>query len=98
MGACRHVLGSAGYVNQGLRSRSYARPMDRDAWLLAARLLDRHGEVALDMVSMQLATLQRLVELKPNAEDVAMLRFWRETAHAMLTIFAARPAGPQSVN
>jgi hypothetical protein len=72
--------------------------MDRDAWLLAARLLDRHGEGALDVVSLQLATLKRLVDLRANAEDVALLKFWRETAHAMLTIFAAKPAGPQSVN
>jgi hypothetical protein len=73
-------------------------PPDRDAWLLAAKLLDQHGEEALDMVSVQLATLQRVVELKPNAEDVVLLKFWRETAHAMLTIFAAKPAGPHSVN
>jgi hypothetical protein len=72
--------------------------MDREPWLLAARLLAQHGEAALDVVTVQLATLQRLVELQPKAEDVAMLKFWRETAHAMLTIFAAKPAGPQSVN
>jgi hypothetical protein len=71
---------------------------DRDVWLLAARLLDRHGEEALDVVSVQLAALQRLVELKSNAEDVALLTFWRETAHAMLAIFAAKPAGPHSLN
>jgi hypothetical protein len=70
----------------------------RDSWIMGSKLLAQHGEVALDMVSVQLAALQRLVELQPNAEDVAMLRFWRETAHAMLTIFAAKPAGPQSVN
>jgi hypothetical protein len=78
----------------------HTRPMDRDrdAWLLAAKLLALHGEAALDAVSIQLATLQRLVELKANADDIAMLKFWRETAHAMLSIFAAKPAGPQSVN
>jgi hypothetical protein len=72
--------------------------MDRNAWLLAATLLALHGESALDAVSVQLATLQRLVELKRDAEDAALLKFWRETAHAMLSIFAAKPAGPQSVN
>lgn len=71
---------------------------DRDAWILAAKLLALHGEAALDAVCMQLATLQRLVELKANADDIAKLKFWRETAHAMLSIFAAKPAGPQSVN
>jgi hypothetical protein len=71
---------------------------DRDAWILAARLLARHGEEALDVVSVQLAALQRIIELKPNAEDVALLKFWRNTAHAMLTIFAAKPAGPHSLN
>jgi hypothetical protein len=70
---------------------------DREPWLLAARLLDRHGEAALDVVTVQLAGLQRLVELKSNAEDVALLKFWRNTAHAMLTIFAAKPAGPQDI-
>ena len=72
--------------------------MDREPWLLASTLLARHGEEALDVVSVQLATLQRLVELKPNADDVALLKFWRETAHAMLSIFAAKPAGPHSFN
>jgi hypothetical protein len=48
--------------------------------------------------TIQLVTLQRLVELKRDAEDAALLKFWRHTAHAMLTIFAAKPAGPQSVN
>jgi hypothetical protein len=71
---------------------------DRDAWLLAAKLLALHGEAALDAVSIQLATLQRLVELKRDAEDAALLKFWRHTAYAMLTLFAAKPAGPQSVN
>jgi hypothetical protein len=49
-------------------------------------------------VSVQLATLQRLVELKRDAEDVALLKFWRNTAHALLAIFAAKPEGPRSVN
>jgi hypothetical protein len=78
----------------------HTRPMDRDrdAWILAAKLLALHGEAALDAVSIQLATLQRLVELKRDAEDAALLKFWRHTADAMLTIFAAKPAGPHSLN
>jgi hypothetical protein len=72
--------------------------MDRDAWIMASTLLARHGEAALDVLSVQLAALQRLVELKPSADDVAMLKFWRETAHAMLSIFAAKPPGQHSVN
>jgi len=78
----------------------HTRPMDRDrdAWILAAKLLAFHGEGALDAVSIQLATLQRLVELKRDAEDAALLKFWRHAAHAMLTIFAPKLAGPHSLN
>ena len=72
--------------------------MDREPWLLAAKLLARHGEAALDVVSLQLAALQRLVELQPNADDVATLKFWREMAHAMLSIFAAKPTGPHGIH
>jgi hypothetical protein len=57
----------------------------------------RHGDEAFDVVGMQLTTLQRLVELKPNAEDVALLKFWRKTAHAMLSI-VAKPTGPHRLN
>jgi hypothetical protein len=55
----------------------HTRPMDRDrdAWILAAKLLALHGEGALDAVSIQLATLQRLVELKRDAEDAALLKY-----------------------
>lgn len=72
--------------------------MGRDAWIMASTLLAWHGEAALDLVSVQLAELHRVVQLSCNADDAALLKFWRETAHAMLSIFAAKPAGPHSLN
>jgi hypothetical protein len=39
--------------------------MDREPWLLASTLLARRGAEALDAVSVQLATLQRLVQRRP---------------------------------
>jgi hypothetical protein len=61
---------------------------------MAASLLDRHGDEALGMVSVQIAALHRLVRESLNAEDMALLRFWRQTGEAMLAIVAAKPAGP----
>jgi hypothetical protein len=72
--------------------------MDRNAWIMASALLAWHGEAALDLVSVQLAALHRVVQLSCSADDAALLEFWRETAHAMLSIFAAKQAGSHSLN
>jgi hypothetical protein len=72
--------------------------MDRNAWIMAASLLDRHGVEAAAVVCAQLATLHRLVELEARAEDIALLGFWRQTAQALLTIVEAEPAGPHSLH
>jgi hypothetical protein len=47
---------------------------------------------------VQIAALERVVEINPITEDVALLVFWRQTGHAMLAIVEAKPAGVQSVN
>ena len=65
---------------------------------MAASLLDRHGAEAAAVVCVQLATLQRLGELKASAEDIALLGFWRQTARALLTIVELKPAGPRSLH
>jgi hypothetical protein len=72
--------------------------MDRDAWIMASSLLDRHGVEALSVVSHQLAVLTRTVQMLKNAEDIELLMFWRQTAQAMLAILEKEPAGPHSVN
>jgi hypothetical protein len=77
---------------------SYLRPMDRDAWLMAASLLDQHGKEAAAIICAQIAVLHRVVEAMPNAEDAALLRFWVETGEALLAIVNAKPAGAQRVN
>lgn len=64
---------------------------------MAASLLDRHGEAALDVVSHQLDVLTRAVQMLRDADGIAMLTFWRDIAHAMLSI-VARPVGQRSVN
>lgn len=38
--------------------------MDRDAWIMAASLLDRHGVEAAAVVCARLATLHHLVEFE----------------------------------
>jgi hypothetical protein len=72
--------------------------MDRDAWIMASSLLDRHGVEALSVVSHQLAVLTRAVQMLRNAEDMELLMFWRQTAQAMLAIVEKEPAGPHCVN
>jgi hypothetical protein len=72
--------------------------MDRDAWIMAASLLDRHGVEALSVVSRQLEVLTRAVQMLRGADDMEMLMFWRQTAQAMLAIVEKEPAGPHSVN
>jgi hypothetical protein len=72
--------------------------MDRDAWIMAASLLGRHGTEALAMVSEQLEALARAVQMSRNAEDAELLTFWRQTAQAILAIVEREPAGPHSVN
>jgi hypothetical protein len=72
--------------------------MDRDAWIMAASLLDQHGKEAAAIICAQIAVLHRTVEAMPNAEDATMLRFWLETGEALLAILEAKPAGPQCVN
>jgi hypothetical protein len=72
--------------------------MDRDAWIMAASLLDRHGVEALSVVSHQLEVLTRAVQMLRSAEDMELLMFWRQTAQAMLAILEKEPAGPHCVN
>jgi hypothetical protein len=72
--------------------------MDRDAWLMAASLLEEHGKEAAAIVCAQIVTLHRTVEAMPNAEDAALLRFWAETGEALLAIIEAKPAGRHSLN
>jgi hypothetical protein len=72
--------------------------MDRDAWIMAASLLDRQGVEALSAVSQQLEVLTRAVQMLRSAEDMELLMFWRQTAQAMLAILEKEPAGPHSVN
>jgi hypothetical protein len=72
--------------------------MDRDAWIMAASLLDRQGVEALSVVSHQLAVLTRAVQMLRSAEDMELLMFWRQTAQAMLAILEKEPAGPHCVN
>jgi hypothetical protein len=72
--------------------------MDRNAWIVAASLLDRHGAEALAVVSHQLEVLTRAVQMLKSAEDIELLRFWRQTAQAMLAILEKEPAGPHCVN
>jgi hypothetical protein len=71
--------------------------MDRKPWLMAASLLDQHGKEAAAIICAQVAVLHRAVEAMPNAEDAAMLRFWVETAEALLAILEAKPAGPRGI-
>ena len=68
--------------------------MHRDAWLMAVSLLARHGDKAAAVICAQLATLHRLVQLHPSAEDRAMLRFWRQTGEALIAIVELEPPGP----
>jgi hypothetical protein len=49
--------------------------MDCDAWIMAAKLLDRHGVDALAVISNQIETLTRVVQSSWNAEDAEMLMF-----------------------
>jgi hypothetical protein len=72
--------------------------MDRDAWIMAASLLDHHGVEALSVISRQLEVLTRAVQMLKSAEDIELLRFWRQTAQAMLAIVEKEPAGPLGVN
>jgi hypothetical protein len=72
--------------------------MDRDAWLMAALLLDRPGKEAAALVRAQIVTLHRIVEAMPNTKDAAMLRFWVETGEALLAIVEPKPAGPHAIN
>jgi hypothetical protein len=72
--------------------------MERNAWKMAASLLDRHGVEALAVVSHQLAVLTRAVQMLRNAEDIELLMFWRQTAQAMLAILEKEPEGPHCVN
>jgi hypothetical protein len=46
------------------------------------------------MVSVQLVALHRVVQMLWNADDAPLLKFWRETARAMLMIASAKSAGP----
>jgi hypothetical protein len=72
--------------------------MDRNAWIMAASLLDCHGVEALSVISRQLEVLTRAVQMLKKAEDIELLMFWRQTAQAMLAIVEKEPAGPRSVN
>jgi hypothetical protein len=72
--------------------------MDRDAWIMAASLLDEHGKEAATIICAQISVLHRTVEAMPNAEDAALLRFWVETGEALLAILEAKPAGRHSLN
>jgi hypothetical protein len=72
--------------------------MDRNASIMAASLLDRHGVKALSVVSQQLEVLTRAVQMLRNAEDIELLMFWRQTAQAMLAILEKEPAGPHCAN
>jgi len=71
--------------------------MDRDAWLMASSLLDRHGKEAAAIICAQVAVLHRVVEVMPNAEDAAMLRFWVETGEALLAIVEAKLTGARGI-
>jgi hypothetical protein len=72
--------------------------MDRKPWLMASSLLDQHGKEAAAVVCAQIAVLHRVVELMPNAEDAAILRFWVETGEALLAIVEAKLTGRHSLN
>jgi hypothetical protein len=72
--------------------------MDREAWILAAALLDRHGIEALAVVHDRLEALGRALQTSWNADDAALLKLWRQIAQAILGILEREPAGPQSVH
>jgi hypothetical protein len=71
---------------------------DRDAWIMAATLLDRHGVEALAVVHDRLEALGHAVQSSWNADDADLLAFWRQIARAILAIVDKEPAGPQSVH
>jgi hypothetical protein len=72
--------------------------MDRDAWIMAALLLERDGVDALAVVRDKLEALERAIEKSWGAGDAALLMFWRQTAQAILAIVEAKPAGPHSMH
>jgi hypothetical protein len=72
--------------------------MDREAWILAATLLDRHGIEALAVVHDRLEALGRTLQTSWNADDAALLKLWRQIAQAILAILDREPAGPQTVH
>ncbi len=72
--------------------------MDRQPWLMAVSMLARHGGEAVEATFLQLATLHRLVQLNPNPEDRAMLRFWQQTGKALIAIVEAKRAGSHGSN
>jgi hypothetical protein len=72
--------------------------MERDAWVMAASLLDQLGTEALAAVSRKLDALERAVNATWSPDDAAALVFWRETGKALIAILDAKPAGPHSVN
>ena len=71
--------------------------MDRDAWIMAALLLQHHGADALAVAIEKLETLERAVQSSWSADNAALLMFWRQTGQAMLAI-VEKPVGPHSMH
>lgn len=88
-----------GTVHRAVRARLYASLMRRNAWIMAASLIERHGMDALTVVSQKLNELN-LSHLSGTFADgdAAAMRFCRETGVAALAIVQPEPSGPYSVN
>lgn len=73
--------------------------MHRNAWIMAASLIARHGMDALTVVSEKLYELNRCyVAGSFGDEDAASMTLWREIGAAVLAITNNEPSGAYSVN
>jgi hypothetical protein len=72
--------------------------MDRDAWIMAASLLRRHGADALALVIEKVDALEGATQSSWSADNAAPLMFWRQTGQAMLAIVEMKPVGPHNTH
>jgi hypothetical protein len=66
--------------------------MERDAWIIAALMVGKHGFDAADAVADRLAALER-----EDAEDERLL-LWCQIGEAVLAIVRPQPAPREAVH
>ena len=73
--------------------------MDRDAWIMAAWLLEKYGVDALAVIEKKLTALQRNFARGLDYADGALtFSLWRQTGWAVLEIVKDKPGERDQVH